>query len=427
MTDDARRSGGPLGSAFQIYAPSTVYAIGVGAMSPAVATAALDFSATPAMAAAVVTMLGVGMLITTGPAALLTSRVGERQTLILSAVIGAVGSVIAFGAVARWHGLFDGGAGGDQLGLALLVLAVTLMGASGAGFNLARQSYLAAAVPLSHRARAMSLLGGTLRIGTLVGPFAGAGLQTVMGLSGAFAVTVLALLATVVMSFFIRELPVGESSDDADPAAPAAAAGEVQSDPDTLRRMAWAHRRLLSTVGLCVLALSAGRAARTAIIPLWGAHLGLAPATTSLIYGLVGLIDVLMFYPAGWLMDRYGRRAVAVPCLSVMALGVLLMPFTSTPGWFLAAALLVGLGNGFGAGIVLTLGADYAPPRGRAKFLGVWRTLADSGVVAGPLLVSLVAGAVSLGAGVWVLGGLLAAGAVGFRALLPPGPGTVNR
>ena len=36
-------------------------------------------------------------------------------------------------------------------------------------------------------------------------------------------------------------------------------------------------------------------------------------------------------------------------------------------------ALLLGFGNGLGSGIVMTLGADFAPARGRAEFLGVWR------------------------------------------------------
>ena len=50
-------------------------------------------------------------------------------------------------------------------------------------------------------------------------------------------------------------------------------------------------------------------------MPLWADHLGLDAATTSLIYGLAGGIDMLVFYPAGKVMDRKGRTWVAVPSM----------------------------------------------------------------------------------------------------------------
>lgn len=407
--------GGPLAGAFQIYAPSTIYAIGLGAMMPAVATAALDFGAAPALAAAVVVLIGVGGLLMNGPAALLVSRVGERRTIIASAFLGAVAALLAWGTTSRWHlaaGL------PEEAGLPLLLSAVLMVGAAGSGFNLARQSYLAAAVPVSHRARAMSMLGGTIRIGTLVGPFLGAGLQSWMGLPGAFAAATVAMAVGVGMSFFIDELAQEEVALDTQ---------GIPLPAETLRHMAVTHVRLLSTVGLCVMTLSATRVCRAAVIPLWAAHLGIDPATTSLIFGLSAVVDVLMFYPSGWLMDRYGRRAVAVPCLGVMAVGFAVLPLTDSFPTLLGAALLVGLGNGFGSGIVMTLGADYSPGHGRAQFLGIWRIVSDSGMVTGPLLLSAVTGLIGLPGGILALAGLAAAGSLGFRVLLPGGPGSVHR
>ena len=411
----ASARGGPLAGAFQIYAPSTIYAIGLGAMMPAVATAALDFGAAPALAAAVVVLIGVGGLLMNGPAALLVSRVGERRTIIASAFLGAVAALLAWGTTSRWHlaaGL------PEEAGLPLLLSAVLMVGAAGSGFNLARQSYLAAAVPVSHRARAMSMLGGTIRIGTLVGPFLGAGLQSWMGLPGAFAAATVAMAVGVGMSFFIDELAQEEVALDTQ---------GIPLPAETLRHMAVTHVRLLSTVGLCVMTLSATRVCRAAVIPLWAAHLGIDPATTSLIFGLSAVVDVLMFYPSGWLMDRYGRRAVAVPCLGVMAVGFAVLPLTDSFPTLLGAALLVGLGNGFGSGIVMTLGADYSPGHGRAQFLGIWRIVSDSGMVTGPLLLSAVTGLIGLPGGILALAGLAAAGSLGFRVLLPGGPGSVHR
>jgi MFS family permease len=293
---------------------------------------------------------------------------------------------------------------------------------AGAGFNLARQSYLAVAVPVSHRARAMSTLGGTIRIGLFVGPFLGAGLQSLLGLHGAFAAGTLTMALAAAGSFVIRELPVPGPAgvQRTVPAVPA-----VPEPASTLRSLARQHRRVLATVGVAVTCLSATRSCRSAVIPLWATHLGLSPAAASVIYGLTGLADLLMFYPSGLLMDRRGRRLVAVSCLSGLGLGMALIPLTGAPGWFTVVALAVGLGNGFGSGIVMTLGADYSPSHARPQFLALWRLQSDAGILAGPAILSAVTALAGLAAGIWAIAVIAGLGAVVFARTLPRGTGPV--
>jgi MFS family permease len=421
-----RFRGGPLEQALQIYAPSTVYSVGLGAITPAMAPAATGFGASVALAAATVTLVGLGSLAANAPAAQLASRAGERATIIVSAWTGALGALVAWAAVAGWLPV------PDAAGLGVLLAALVVIGMAGAGFNLARQSYLAVAVPPSHRARAMSTLGGTIRIGLFAGPFLGAGLQAVLGLQGAFAAAALAMAVAAGLSFTIRDLPVPDRPvPDRPPAAaapprpaPGGGAGTPLPTP-TLRALARRYRTVLLTSGIGVVCLSAMRASRSAVIPLWATELGLSPAAASVIYGLSGLADLLMFYPSGYLMDRKGRRVVAVSCLAGLGLGVALVPLTGSPWWFAAAALVVGLGNGFGSGIVMTLGADYAPEPGRPQFLALWRLHADAGMLAGPAVLAAVTAWVGLAAGIWAVAAIAAAGAVIFARSLPPGPGAV--
>ena len=59
--------------------------------------------------------------------------------------------------------------------------------------------------------------------------------------------------------------------------------------------------------------------------------------------------------------------------------------------------MLTGFGSGLGSGIVMTLGADFAPVIGRGEFLGVWRLMADLGGSVGPIMIGAIAGAASLG------------------------------
>jgi MFS family permease len=163
----------------------------------------------------------------------------------------------------------------------------------------------------------------------------------------------------------------------------------------------------LVTLGVGVMLVSAVRATRQAVIPLWADHLALAPSVASLIYGLAGGIDMLVFYPAGKLMDRKGRRWVAVPSMVIMGVALLLTPLTQGATTLLLAAALIGFGNGIGSGMVMTLGADHSPRAGRAHFLGLWRLMSDIGSSCGPALLSSLAALLSLGSGI-ALTGLLA-------------------
>ena len=414
----AARTREALRDAVQIYAPSTVYAVGLGAMTPALAVAALALGLDAARAAAVVLLVGLGSLVANGPASALAARAGERVTMVVSAGLGTVGAGLAWATTA---GVSSGpsAAGVAEPGrLALFLAAVLAVGMAGAGFNLARQAYLAVAVPATHRARAMSTLGGTVRIGTFLGPFLGAAAQAPLGLDGAFAAAAAAMAVGALLCLRIRDLPVPASD-------PAAGEEPGPAGRPRLLDVARARRGALLTAGFGVVAVSAARAARNAVIPLWATHLGLDAATASLVFGLAGAADLLLFYPSGRLMDRFGRRAVAVPCLTLLGAGFLAISLTREPTAFAAAAVLLGIGNGFGAGIVMTLGADHSPPNARAQFLGLWRSMSDAGMLAGPLLLSGVTAAAGLAVGVGSLAVVCGLGAVVFAAVLPRGPGAV--
>ena len=78
--------------------------------------------------------------------------------------------------------------------------------------------------------------------------------------------------------------------------------------------------------------------------------------------------------------------------------------------------VLIAVGNGLGSGIVMTLGADTAPVRGRSQYLGGWRLCGDIGNTGGPLLVSAVAAVAPLATACVVVGvlGLLGTAWVGY-------------
>lgn len=367
------------------YLPALLYEIGLGAITPVVALVAAGLGARLDQAALVVALIGIGQILGDVPAGALAARIGDRRAMIAAAALACV--ALATCALAP--------------NLAVLGAGVLVVGSASAVFHLARQAYLTEVVPVVNRARALSTLGGVSRIGIFIGPFLGAVVLHVGDLQSAFWLAVGTTVAAAVV--------VGLATD-IDDRHPAARTRPAVSTAALVRR----HRRMLATLGFAVVLVGAVRATRQVVLPLWSEHLGFAPATTSLIFGISGAVDMLLFYPAGKLMDRRGRLWVAVPSMLVLGGAIAVLPLTTTLAGVAVVAMVMGFGNGIGSGILMTLGADVAPPGNRAQFLGVWRVFQDSGAAAGPLVVSAVAAAGSLAAGIVTMGaaGLVAAGAL---------------
>lgn len=379
------------------FGPSLLFGIGEGAILPAVALSARELGASVPTAALVVTLIAVGSLAGTLPASLITMRHGERSAIVAAAIGGAVAMALC---------ALTGS-------LAAFAVGAFVVGIAQAVFNLARQSYLTEAISIEYRARAMSMLGGTMRVGMFVGPFLAAAAIHAFGLAAAYAVGVVALLLAALVGARLPDLET--------PSTPAE--GTVAP---TWRSILREHRGVFATVGIGVLLLAGVRAARQAVIPLWADHLMLDASVAALIYGLAGGVEMLVFYPAGHLMDRRGRRAVAVPSLLIMGVALLATPLTTGAGTLLLAAAAIGFGNGISSGLVMTLGADHAPRGGRAHFLGVWRLLAELGASCGPALLSLLTSVLSLGAGIAAIG-LIAFAAAAQLAWWIPRSGASGR
>ena len=118
-----------------------------------------------------------------------------------------------------------------------------------------------------------------------------------------------------------------------------------------------------------MLAIGAVRAARQVVLPLWAVHIGLSPEVTSLVFGVASAVDMALFYPSGKVMDRHGRLAVAVPSMLVLGAAMAVLPLTGGLVTLTVVAMVMSFGNGIGSGIVMTLGADVAPPDNRRRFL----------------------------------------------------------
>ena len=384
--------------AISVYLPTTLSFIGFGAVVPLLALTAHDLGATVPQAALVVALLGLGSLLGALPAGMVAQRFGERRSLVGSLVVDALCMLAA--ALAP--------------NVAVLAAAVFVLGLSGAVLMIARQSFLTVYIPYNFRARALSTLGGVFRVGNLLGPLAGAAVVTVFDLRAAYWLAIGTSLAAAAVSLRLPDLPEHPSSSPTEPAGMAS----VLRD----------HARTFLTIGLGAAALMLVRASRDALLPLWAASIGLDAAQTSLIFAASSAIDLTLFYVGGSMMDRLGRRAVAVPSILIMAACFSLLPLTVTGVGLTAVAVGLGLGNGISSGVVLTLGSDHSPADGRTHFLAGWRLTTGIGQAAGPLLISALAAAASLSVAAWAVAAIgFAGGAWLWHWARPDAAGAARR
>ena len=380
--------------------PTLLFSTGAAAIVPVIPTIADGLGATLAIAGFVVALLLIGELVGNIPSGWLVARIGERPAMIGACGLTVVALVIALLA-----------SNPVALGFAMF-----LIGLADAVFSLARHAFMTSFVPIAYRARALSTVGGVFRFASFLGPVIAAGVIYLTGLVGsALWVTVVAAVAAAIVlvalpdpttSFGLvrtewiegRRMREGEAL--------------VAKESNSLFRTIAANRGVLARLGLGAALVSAARSSRMVILPLWAVSIGVGDVQTALIIGIAGAVDFALFYTSGQIMDRFGRLAGAVPSMVGLGLGHLMLAFTHDVSgavvWFIVAAMVLAVANGFGSGLLMTLGADLADRANPAPFLGAWRFTGNLGGASSPLLIAGVTAVASIS---------LAAGAIGAVAI----------
>ena len=342
-----------------LYLPSLLLGIPAQASLILLPLYVLELGGSPAAAAAVVGWRGVGMMAMDIPAGMLAARFSVKF------VMAGAGLLISAAFLA--YAFTDAITG--------FYLIAFVSGCGGSTFLLGRMAYISANFAGAERGRVIAMIAGSLRAGALLGPLAGGALALLVGYPITFLLGALMVVTGV--------LCIGVTARHE---MPSQAALKWHAIP----RLAHTHRRVFASAGVAAISFMLMRAARTVLIPLFGAGLGLDAASIGLLVSIGALVDVALFYPAGMLMDRHGRRSTAVPSAILFTLVLASMALVDSYAGLLAISIAFGLANGLSTGIIMTLGTDLAPPAQRGEFLGLWRLLTDFGGAAGPMVVSSV-------------------------------------
>ena len=371
-----------------VFAPSLLFGIAEGSLLPIIPASAGALGADLPTAAVITGLVMVGTLVADIPAARLINLIGERKAMLSAAAVGSAGVLVALLSTTLW----------------VLGAGMFLLGASVSVFALARHSFLTEAVPYSHRARSLSILGGVFRAGHFIGPMIGALLITLIDIQAVYwSAVIFCALAAVVLLFVKPDV--------------------MPDTPGTTKGATWMvakrESRKLATMGLVSAIMGSLRTARIVGLPLWALHIGLSPAVTALYIGIAGALDLALSYSSGQIMDRFGRRWSALPTLLGLSLTFALLTIANDPTTFLTVALIMSVANGVGSGIILVIGSDLAPKGERNEFLASYRLLVDAGVAATPLAISAITALFGLATAMFWVTGAGVIGAVLAHRYLP--------
>jgi MFS family permease len=382
-----------------VYLPMFLLSTGISAPIAAFPQYLAGLGASLATIGVIVSLRGIGNLISDLPGGMILSRGRLRPVMIVSFLVsGCAGLGLAF-----------------THSIAVIGMLRLVTGFANSIVITAMMTYVRLTIPANVRGRALSMAGGSMRIGLLVAPVLGGFLIDRFGMPYAFLLRTACTLGAVGALMRSPDKSVGVPRTENKPGIreQAALVGEGMKGR-------WFA---VSTVGTAVLLLSILRATRALALPLWGDALSLNATTIGAILSAGAIMDILLFVPAGMIMDRAGRKVAASICIGVFAVGLLLLPFTRGLAGFVIVSMIVGLGNGFGAGINMTLGTDLAPQKAVSSFLGLWRLFGDIGQSVGPALVGAIAAAVGLSASLFVTAGI---GAVGLLVMAFVAPETLH-
>ena len=123
---------------------------------------------------------------------------------------------------------------------------------------------------------------------------------------------------------------------------------------------------------------------------------GLKVDELGLLFTALGLIGVVLIWPAGLATDRFGRKTIIVPTATLIAVGIGIVAVADTLPLFIAGLTMSAVGSSITGPAPAAYVADLATEDQRGAAMGLYRTFGDIGVVLSPVLSGLLADAVSI-------------------------------
>jgi MFS family permease len=341
---------------------------------PTIPVLAGEFGVSAGVAAQIVTATAMGKFFGTILAGILLDRMGTRLALIGGPLVGCIVALLS--AMVPWFAVL--------LVLSLCIGAADSLGATArefAALDLARRN---------QRGRLISSMHGTHNIGAAIAPFAGGWLTELFSFKAAFVgYAVCCALMALLGAVGPHVAPPGphKMPERAQGWNAAALKRRLYGLKALFREIRPDLRTTFVALVLATLVSQSQRIIVQSMLPLYaGAYLNLSPTQVGMLFSISGMIVFAMIIPAGFVMDRIGRKWCTVPSTGVPALVFLLIPLTDS---FMQLAVLVGIAGfaqGLSLGSLATSTYDVVPAHARGRLQALRRTIAELGSGVAPLI-----------------------------------------
>jgi MFS family permease len=354
------------------YLPAMLLALGAGMALPALPILAKSFDVSFGVASFVITAFLVGGLVGSLPTGWVIDRIGCRPVLVAGPLLTSAVAVLVMTA----HSFPQ------------LLVYRFFEGWAAQMWLLARLAGIADRAGANQRGRQVSWMYGMDSVGRLSGPLVGGFIAAAWGPRSPFgAYAVLALAALVPGLLFGRDSAPPEKTQ----AAKTAEAGAARRP--TIVEIVLPR---LPFFGVAFFAAIARGPIFAGMLYLYAAFAyNLSAPTIGLLATSASAITLPIGFVAGYIMDRFGRKATMVPGFLGVTVTMLLLAATAflqvSYGWYVVAFLLAVLAQGLTGSSVQTVGADVAPANARGTFLGLWRFTAQVGTSLSPAAFALLA------------------------------------
>jgi DHA1 family multidrug resistance protein-like MFS transporter len=345
---------------------------------PAIPVLATSFGISPGTAAQIITALALGRFAGMPISGVVLDRMGTRAALTSGPALVTAAALLA--GITPWFGVI----------LALVFLigigeSIWVIAREVAGIDLARQD---------QRGRVLSGFHGINNLGLALGPLLGGFLTESVGFRAVF----FGYAGCSIASVFLGASVIGSSPTHSEhPGAqwswrPSALAERLRGLRDLFLQIDPDLRATYVVLTFATLTSFMHRVTTQSMLPLLAsAELGLSPKDIGMLFTISGFSVFAMILPAGFVIDKVGRKWATVPSTGIPAIAFLLIPFAEN--FFQLAVLIsfLGVANGLSLGSLATSTFDVVPAHARGRLQAARRTIAETGGVAAPLVGGLLA------------------------------------
>ncbi|HXH81959.1 MAG TPA: MFS transporter, partial [Candidatus Tectomicrobia bacterium] len=379
--------------------------LGFGSIVPTIALYARSFGVAQSAIGAAIAVYGLARFLVAMPTGQLADRAGRRATLAAGGLVTAGGNLLCAHAP----------------DFATFIAARFVAGAGAAMVLIAGQIVLADITTPARRGRVMAIYQGVFTFAVGVGPLPGGLIAERFGLHAPFLVYAVAgTLVALIGGIRIPETRgFGPAQAAAVAAPPAAFLGQVRA----LTR----HAGFMLASAISFMNAVARTGGLFNVVPVLAQdRLALGADRIGVGLALASVVGLVLVYPAGVVVDRYGRKAVIVPATVLSGLSMTVFLLAPSYAWFLVGCVVWSIAVGVSGAAPAAYAADVAPPGTNASAMSAFRMLSDMGYVVGPLALGAATDLVGADAALGATAVLLVAVGLLFAHRAPesyrPGP-----